>query len=267
MTLREKVQQRLADQEGTSLVDPDRGPMTHAGTGHYTEDPDIPGDLPELDETGLPDYGPGAVPIHVAMNRIMRDIREIRKADEFRSTRAGNYNYRGVDRIVNVVGPLLRRHSVLMLPSVVDIDYRDIQRSEGGRSHECTVTMQYRFVGPKGDHLDIVVAGLALDTSDKSAGKAQSVAWRIGMVQAFAIPTQDLDPDAVRIERGDAPRPSVKDYVEEICNPDTTPRRLLQIKSELATHQMSHTLGTNEVGDEETLVQMVNRHGKERSGG
>jgi ERF superfamily len=204
-----------------------------------------------------------AVPIHIGLARVAAELRAVGKDDAFRSTNAGNYNYRGIDRVVNAVAPLLNRHGILMLPDVISVEYRDVART-GGRSHECLVRMLYTFVGPKGDRLPVSVLGESLDTSDKSSAKAQSVAWRTAMIQTFHIATQDEDPDATRIERTDAPAPKAADYVDEIANPSTGVRRLQQIRNEINTHNLGLTIVTNETGDDEALGAMLRRIGQER---
>lgn len=204
------------------------------------------------------------VPVHTAVARVMAEIGAVGKGDRFKSPQA-NYDYRGIDRVVNAVKPITRRHGVLIVPSVVEITYRDIPKASGGKMQECTVTMQYRFIGPMGDHIDAVVAGEAIDTADKAAAKAQSVAWRVALIQVFQIATQDEDPDSIRHERGDAPPPKAADYVEEICDPRTTFRRLLQIKNDIARFPgLGAALVTNETGDEEALGAMLWRIGKQR---
>jgi hypothetical protein len=184
-----------------------------------------PVDAPE----GLDDDPPVA-PIRVLMARAMRDIGIIGKRDHFDGGNAGRFNFRGVDRVVNAVGPVLRKHGILVIPELASAEYRDVPRASGGRSHECLVTMRYTFTGPAGDEVVATVAGENLDTSDKSTSKAQSVAWRNCLIQVFAIPTGDPDPDSINIERGEQPIPSAAQYRDEIVHPNTSLNRLKAIR-------------------------------------
>lgn len=111
------------------------------------------------------------------------------------------YQFRGVDAVVNVVGPVLREHGVIVLPIKTEARYRDVQTSTGKPSRECTVTVTYRFYGPAGDHIDAEVPGESMDVGDKGAPKAMSVAYRILLLQALCIPTHDVDPDSQSYER------------------------------------------------------------------
>lgn len=212
------------------------------------------------------DDDPPAAPIAVLIARVMRDIGIIGKRDRMDAPGA-KYNFRGVDRVVNAVGPVLRKHGVIVVPELVSAEYRDVTRKEGGRSHECLVTMRYRWIGPAGDEIVATVAGENLDTSDKSTPKAQSVAWRTCLIQMLAIPTGDPDPDAVHIERGEQPVPKATDYRDEIVDPRTSLGRLRQIRTELNQHNMATVLQVNESGDDEALLAMCDRIGLERRSG
>lgn len=112
-----------------------------------------------------------------------------------------NYNFRGIDAVVNAVGPVLREQGVIAAPVAVDSRYRDVQTSQGKPSRECTVTVTYRFYGPAGDFIDVQVPGESMDFGDKGAAKAMSVAFRIALLQALCIPTDEPEPDAATYER------------------------------------------------------------------
>lgn len=259
---RSDLKQKLAAAAADEAVDegrdrPDEGDPT-------VTQPDPP--EPTLIDWDVTAKDPWLVPIHVAMNRASAEIGTVGKGDRYKSPQT-NYDYRGIERVLNAVSPITRRHGIVIMPSIVDVSYRDIARASGGRMQECTVTMQYRFIGPMGDHLDAVVVGEALDTADKAAAKAQSVAWRVCLIQAFQIATADPDPESVRLERGDEPPPKAADYVEEICDPRTTFRRLLQIKNDIARFPgLGNAVVVNETGDEEALGAMLWRIGKQRQG-
>lgn len=219
-----------------------------------------PVDAPE----GISD-DPADVPVQVVIARAMRDLGIIAKADKFDGGNAGRFNFRGVDRVVNACAPVLRKHGLLVIPTVMSIEYRDIQRAAGGRSHECVVTMAYAWVGPRGDERIAVTAGEALDTSDKATSKAQSVAWRTCLIQMLAIPTGDPDPDSQVIERGDQPAVSANAYRDEIVDPRTSLGRLKQIRAELGQHGLRAVLVIDDTGDETALGDLVDRIGIERS--
>lgn len=133
-----------------------------------------------------------------ALSRVMADVQAVGKDSR---NMEQNYSFRGIDAVVNAVGPALRAHGVLVLPEVLEIGYRDVQTSRGKPSRECTVKVRYRFHGPAGDHLDTIVPGESMDFGDKGAAKAMSVAYRIALLQALCIPTDEPDADSQSYER------------------------------------------------------------------
>jgi hypothetical protein len=234
-------------------------PTTPAPAGNV--DQLEPVDAPEETTTD-----PDQVPVQVAVARLMRDLGVIAKRDRFDGGNAGRYDFRGVDRVVNAVAPLLRKHGVIVIPDLASIEYRDVVRTGGGRSHECVVQMRYHWVGPKGDELVACAAGESLDTSDKGTAKAQAVAWRVCLIQMLAIPTGDPDPDSINIERGEQPVPSAAAYRDEIVHPATSLGRLKQIRAEIGQHRIAGVSVVNENGDDEALGMLLQRVGKERQG-
>lgn len=208
---------------------------------------------------------PADVPVQVAIARAMRDLGVIAKADRFDGGNAGRFNFRGVDRVVNACAPVLRKHGLLVIPTVQTVEYRDVQRAGGGRSHECVITVAYAWVGPRGDERVAVVAGEALDTADKATSKAHSVAWRTCLIEMLAIPTGDPDPDSVLIERGDQPAVSATAYRDEIVDQRTSLGRLKQIRAELGQHGLRAVLVIDETGEDVALGDLIERIGRERS--
>ena len=140
---------------------------------------------------------PEPKPIHVALAAIMADVRSLGKHDENTHFR---FKFRGIDATLNAIGPAMRTHGVVSLPQVEHAEYRDVQTSKGKPAREVTVRVRYRFIGPQGDYLDVVTVGESVDEGDKGTAKAMSVAMRIALLQTFALPTDDVDPDASDVQ-------------------------------------------------------------------
>jgi len=136
--------------------------------------------------------------IFEALSAVMEDVREVRKTGRNLDQ---NYSFRGVDAVVNAVGPSLRKHHVLLLPELLESAYRDVQTSRGKPAREVTVRVKYTFVGPAGDTVEVIVPGESMDSGDKGTAKAMSVAYRIALLQALCIPTDEADPDEKSYER------------------------------------------------------------------
>lgn len=140
--------------------------------------------------------------IYTALCAVMADVQAVGKTG--RNTDQ-NYSFRGVDAVVNAVGPVLRAHKVLLLPEVLDVAYRDVRTSRDKPAREVTVRVRYTFVGPAGDKIEVTVPGESMDNGDKGTAKAMSVAYRIALLQALCIPTDEPDPDEGTYERSYAP--------------------------------------------------------------
>jgi len=205
------------------------------------------------------------VPVHVAFARVMADVQSITKGDK-RDDVGGRYQFRGVDRVVNAVGPALRRHGVLCLPvRVYDIEYRETKTKSGTVMQECTLKVKWMVIGPMGDHLPELLesAGQATDTADKGTAKAESVAQRVLFLTGLHIPTQDPDIDKGH-DRGERPRPKAADYRDEAVDHRTSVDRLRQMWKEAGSHWLNETLVKNENDDEEKLGGLIQRLAEER---
>lgn len=145
---------------------------------------------------GIDQVGPTIVE---ALNAVMRQVRGVSKKG--RNTQQ-NYDFRGIDAVLNAAGPAFRDHGIVPSPILEHVEYRDVKTTTGKAAREVTVRVRYRFTGPRGDYVDAVVPGESLDSGDKGTAKAMSVAYRIALIQVLALPTTERDPDAQSYERG-----------------------------------------------------------------
>lgn len=235
--------------------------MTAEASEEFTPTPDPMADY----EPGNDD--PEMVPVHLAWLRVRREIRTISKGSEY-NERGTRYNYRAADTVVQYFGPVTIKHGVNVLPYKTETTYGSKQTKSGSTMRECSVTVTWHIIGPKGDVLVTQTAGEALDTSDKSTTKAQTVALRNLLLNGGLIPTGERDPDADRIERGiEAPARSAESYRDEILDKKTSPGRLQQIGYELSNLRMLGQKVKNENNDLETLDSLGRRIYGERTGG
>lgn len=142
-----------------------------------------------------------------AVAAVMRDVGGVAKRDQ--NTQHG-FAFRGIDAVLNAVGPALREHGAIVLPTVEDVTATTVEVGRNRtRMGHVAVTVTYTFVGPDGDTLTCRVPGEAMDSGDKATSKAMSVAFRTALIQALALPTDEPDPDATSYERSEA-RPEVR---------------------------------------------------------
>lgn len=238
---------------------PDDGPTTPVE--QYAPAPDPMADY----EPG--DDDPEMVPVHIAWLRVRREIRAIGKGEKYEEGRT-RYAYRGADTVVQYFGPVTLRHGVHVLPVKVEAEYGEKLTKAGSKMRECSVVVTWQIMGPRGDTLMLQTAGEALDTSDKSTTKAQTVALRTLLLTGGLIPTGERDPDADRVERGiEAPARSAESYRDELLDAKTSPGRIQQIGYEVSNARMMGARVQNETGEWETLGDLGRRVYGERTGG
>lgn len=152
-----------------------------------------------------------------AWSQVMGAVQAVKK-DGFNAQQ--NFNFRGIDAVMNAVGPALREYGVIVLPTVEDIQ---VERYTTGRNNTAmknvTVRMRYTVHGPAGDSFSGVTFGEASDSSDKAVAKAQAVAYRVFLLQGLTIPTDDPDPDASTDERNPINQEAIaaRDELAELC--------------------------------------------------
>ncbi len=146
----------------------------------------------------------------------MEDVQAVGKTG--RNTQQ-NYNFRGVDAVVNAVGPALRKHGVVVVPTGAAWADEHYTTKNGANMRSVTLTVTFRFYGPEGDWIEAQACGESADAGDKAIPKAHSVAYRTLLLQALCIPTDEPDPDATAIERGQAPQKAA----EAAPNPSSRP--------------------------------------------
>lgn len=140
---------------------------------------------------------------HEAIAAVMADVQAVAKTDRNSSQ---NFNFRGIDAVLNAVGPVLRTHGVVVLPDVISHEFDTVEVGQKRTSMgHVIVHVRYTFVGPEGDTISCSVMGEAMDSGDKAFPKAMSVAFRTALLQSLALPTDEPDPDASSYERSPAP--------------------------------------------------------------
>lgn len=136
-----------------------------------------------------------------ALSEVMKAVGAIAKSDRNTSQ---NFNFRGIDAVVNAVSPQLHKHGVVVLPEVEDYQYNSVEigKNRTVMGH-VRIKVTYTFIGPKSDFVKATVVGEAMDAGDKATAKAMSVAFRTALLQSLCLPTDDVDPDAQSYERSE----------------------------------------------------------------
>ena len=139
--------------------------------------------------------------VYAALAAVMEEVQSVAKKD--RNTHS-NYNFRGIDAVMNAVGPALRKHQVVVVPQLDTVTYETVETSRGKSSTACRVEVTYLFFAADGSCLATKVAGEAWDSGDKACPKAMSVAFRTALLQSLCLPTDEADADESTYERAPA---------------------------------------------------------------
>lgn len=132
--------------------------------------------------------------IHTRMVEILRDLDAIGKNARNQSQ---GFNYRGIDDVYNAINPLLAKHGVFMTAEVLGKTREErITKRDSGKDSILAFTclhMRYHFYAEDGSRVTTEAEGEGMDSGDKSSNKAMAVAHKYALLQAFCVPTKDLD--------------------------------------------------------------------------
>ena len=134
-----------------------------------------------------------------ALNAVMKDVGAVHKKER---NQHHNFNFRGIDAVVNAVYPAFVKHGIIYIPRVVSATYETGTTARGGTMQICRMLVEAEFWHTSGEHVETVVASEAFDSGDKATAKAMSVAMRTALLQVLALPTDDPDPDSYSYQVG-----------------------------------------------------------------
>jgi hypothetical protein len=107
--------------------------------------------------------------IYACLAAVMSDVTAVSKGDNS----GQGYSFRGIDAVLNAVGPALRKHKVIVTPMVEDMVSNVVE------------------MGQRRTAMNHVQLTEAADTSDKATSKAMSIAFRTCLLQVLALPVAD----------------------------------------------------------------------------
>lgn len=160
--------------------------------------------LIEALQSGVGGEVDNSLSVFEAWSAVMLEVQAISK--DSRNSQQ-NFNFRGIDAVMNTVGPALRRHGVMVIPEAMSETaerYETAPKSNASRGTAMVnrlVEVRFTVYGPRGDSFEGSAYGEAADSGDKAMSKAHSVAYRTFLLQALTIPTDEADPDATAHER------------------------------------------------------------------
>lgn len=168
----------------------------------------------------FPDGLPRPVPaIYPAMVKVLQAVDAVGKT---RTNEQQKYKFRGIDDILNAVHPALSEAGIFLAPTVIDRHLDRTEKDKPGQGMQitwhCVLTVCHRFYAGDGSYVEVTTVGTGMDTSDKASNKALSAAFKYALVEAFSIPTVDLDDDE-QTQSGPAPRGGAGPAVRQQATP------------------------------------------------
>jgi len=144
--------------------------------------------------------------IFALLSSVMGDVGAVRKNEK---NAAQGFNFRGIDSVVNAVSPALRKHGVIVFPSLVSCEQSTVEvGARNTKMGHVRVVVTYTFAAPDGSTVAATVAAESMDSGDKATAKAMSVAFRTALLQTLCLPTDEIDPDHEVFERSAQSKPS-----------------------------------------------------------
>lgn len=158
--------------------------------------------------------------IYQALVQVMNDVGAVRKNE--RNTHQ-NFNFRGIDSVINAVSPAFRKHGVFCTPTVISSEYESVQVGQNRTvMGHARVMVVYTFHAADGSSVTATVSAESMDSGDKATAKAMSVAYRTALLQTLCLPTDEADPDADTFERSPVSAPARKEEAVRVARTTQT---------------------------------------------
>jgi len=149
-----------------------------------------------------------------AILAVMNEVQAVGKNDR---NQAQGFNFRGIDAVVNAVGPALRKHGAFVVPTILDSVTDVVQTNNGKSANYVRLHVQFDVYAEAGAPVTGSVYAESMDHGDKAAPKAMSVALRTFLLQLLCLPTNEPDPDSHSYEIASSNGPSVSDLKNQIA--------------------------------------------------
>ncbi len=160
-----------------------------------------------------------------------------------------NYQFRGIDDVLDALHPALLECRVTITPQVVDV----MTLTDG-----MLLTINYVIANVHGETVVATFVGEGRDRGDKAAQKAQSNAYKYMAFQTFCIPVAVVDSDNSQYEPAEEKPAEVEKPVEAPIS--LAEKRMRKIKDAAWVH----TTGTEEqriVEAKQIVAQVLSQFG------
>lgn len=148
--------------------------------------------------------------IYPAMVGIFGDCQAIEKGQR---NKTQGFSFRGIDDVYQALHGVFAKNGVFVLPYVMEHTVAQRETKSGGVMHHHLLKIRFAFVASDGSQCEAVSLGEAMDSGDKGATKAASIALKYALFQIFLIPVRDLpdaDEESYETRKSAAPIPNLK---------------------------------------------------------
>lgn len=139
--------------------------------------------------------------IYQAINGVMAEIGAISKN---KKNSGQGFMYRSIDDVMNALQPALINQKLCIVPEILEDRSSERMSKSGSITKYTELKMKYTFFADDGSFVTAIVKGEAMDTGDKGANKAMSIAYKYACFQVFCIPTEemiDTDSESQKLEK------------------------------------------------------------------
>ena len=149
---------------------------------------------------------PKPVKVFQAINAVQADLAK-QGIGKGQTNQFDGYNFRGIDDVYNVLGPVLAKHQLCVLPRITQREEVERQSAKGQMMLHVTIFAEFDIISAEDGSMHTASTwGEAMDRGDKATNKAMSAAFKYLMFETFCIPTQGQNPDA------DSDSPQIGDH-------------------------------------------------------
>ncbi|RKI34555.1 hypothetical protein D7Y27_33160 [Corallococcus sp. AB004] len=134
-------------------------------------------------------------PVRSLVRKLAEVMGEVERVPKSGRNDFHRYDYATEADIVSAVRKAMAARALMLIPSVVKTEWRDVERNKGGKDRIATLTVRFTLTdGDSGEERSFEVLGEGQDQGDKATYKALTGAVKYALLKLFLIPTGD-DPE------------------------------------------------------------------------
>lgn len=171
--------------------------------------------------------------IHAAMVQVLKKVDAVAKN---KKNQQQGFVYRGIDDVYAAIHPCLAEAGIYCRTEALSREQLERTSKSGGTIFSVVMKLRFHFCADDGSSVHVDVFGEGMDNADKATNKATAIGHKYAILQAFCIPTEDLDDGdgtshevASRQQAKPSPTPRQPDKSgkSKIVNPKVDAPRLL----------------------------------------